>query len=188
MPDLHPPASCSPPPPLFAPTPPSLPTRVRTRPLALLPHTSSRPLHGCGWSWLTPAHTSLGAVGCDGCEGVVLQPPGRMAGRPALWKSLNCLVNLLSASAVAAAAMTLSDDTGHAALALPVLGLLLLLLCAATAGLSGAAARKVLHVGTSLLVVHTAGSSLLLQSDHGRLLLLVVAAAATAGGALRYQL
>lgn len=110
----------------------------------------------------------------DSVLGAMLQRPERLAGRPALWKALNCLVNLLSASVVAAVAPLAAT---HAQLVLPVLGLLLLLLCAATAELSGTAARKILHLGTSVLIVYTdLTSPAHLPGSSSRLLLLALSA------------
>lgn len=91
----------------------------------------------------------------DSLLGVVLQPPQLLAGRPRLWKTLNCLVNLLSASAIAVLAPTAVQ---HSELVLPPLGLLLLLLCTATIAndtLPAHAKRKMLHLGTSVLIILT---------------------------------
>jgi uncharacterized protein (TIGR00297 family) len=88
----------------------------------------------------------------DSVLGSVIQQPAQLAGKPRLWKLLNCLVNLISASAVAAAAPVAA---AYAQLVLPPLALMLLLLCAATTGMNGTNARKVLHLGTSFLIVMT---------------------------------
>lgn len=121
----------------------------------------------------------------DSLLGAALQHPQRMAGQPGMWKTLNCLVNLLSATAVAAAAPFAVEQANLVA---PVLALLLLLVCAATAGLSATAARKVLHIGTSLLVVHTdrTAPAHLPGANSIRVLMIGLSAAATAGGALSW--
>jgi uncharacterized protein (TIGR00297 family) len=121
----------------------------------------------------------------DSVLGALLQRPELLAGKPRLWKSLNCLVNLLSSSAIAAAAPLAAE---HARLVLPPLALLLLLLCAATTGLSGTDARKVLHLGTSVLVVFTdAASPSHLPGSTIRPLLLALAALVAAGSALSWS-
>ena len=121
----------------------------------------------------------------DSLLGAALQPPQRLAGQPGMWKALNCLVNLLSATAVAAAAPFAMEQANLVA---PVLALLLLLVCAATAGLSATAARKVLHVGTSLLVVHTdkCAPAHLPGASSTRALMIGMSATAAVGGALSW--
>eukprot|EP01043_Picozoa_sp_COSAG02_P027313 COSAG02_NODE_1605_length_11721_cov_163.467475_1_plen_402_part_00 len=121
----------------------------------------------------------------DSVLGALLQRPELLAGKPRLWKSLNCLVNLFSSSAIAAAAPLAAE---HARLVLPPLALLLLLLCAATTGLSGTDARKVLHLGTSVLIVFTdAASPSHLPGSTIRPLLLALAALVAAGSALSWS-
>lgn len=121
----------------------------------------------------------------DSMLGATLQQPHRLAGQADMWKALNCLVNLLSATIVATAAPFAMQQANLVA---PVLALLLLLVCAATAGLSATAGRKVLHIGTSLLIVHTdrKAPADLSEMNATRLLMVGLSAAATVGGALSW--
>lgn len=129
-----------------------------------------------------------GGVGSlvDSLLGVLIQSPQRLVGRPRLWKSLNCLVNFLSASFVSALAPLVD---ANAKTLLPVLALVMLLVCAATApGVTATTARKILHIGTSVLIIYTDLGERAHEPDSAiRPLLLVLSTCAALAGALSWQ-